>query len=146
MSQDLVTAEPQRTRVTKFAPVPEYVGTDPEHKTPKQRALAGHYRMIHGSILIPRPWSEWHNPDGSEIEGVSRTVRAGVHVTKVAQADDLRNNITAGDPIEWVGDEVWLDDEEAARLMDQGMIEPLDAKPSMVGKMWLKPKPNPRPV
>lgn len=90
---------------------------DPFKKSAKDRGLAGTYRVIHGSIAIPRPRSEWSLPDGSE----------NPHEPKVIYA--------------MMGDEIEIGDEDAARMIDADIIEPLDAKPSRVGKVWAPPTP-----
>ena len=85
-------------------------------RTAKERKLAGTYRVIHGSIEVPLPESEWKNPDGSVKEGEPRTEQAKM------------------------GDEVYFGDEDAMRILDADLIEPLDTKPSRVGKVHVKPK------
>lgn len=129
----------QASRVTKLAP-----RIDRRAQTAAQRALAGTYRIIHGSVEMPRPFDEWHTADGKEIDGAPKTIRVGVHPSKFAIVDDPAKNIFKGDVIEWVGDEVWLNDEDAAFMLDAGLIESLDARPSQCGKVWTPPKPNPR--
>lgn len=79
--------------------------------------LSGTYRMIHGSIG-PLPGTGAY---------------ASIHVIR-RDAD--------GEPLEYRGDEVFLSHDDAARMLEQNMIEPLDAKPSMCGKMWNRPQPG----
>lgn len=85
--------------------------------TAKERALAGKYRLIHGRIAMPKPESERLLADGSANPNV--------------------------DPIMYIeaGAELDLDDETAARLEDQGLIEPLSVSKvhSRLGKVWQPP-------
>lgn len=114
----------------------------PEKKLPAVN-LAGEYRVIHGGIDVPRSWDEWHTPNGDEIEDAPRTRRATIHGVKFAIADDLANGICKGDPLEFVGDELFLTHEEATRLLAASLVEPIDTKPSRCGKVWQPPKPQP---
>lgn len=132
-----VTREFHASRVTKMAP-----RIDTRPKTPAERALAGFYRVIHGSLEVPRPWDEWHNPDGTEKMGVPKTVRASITPSKFAIHDDPKRGIAKGDPLEYVGDEVWLNDEDAVMALDLGVVEPIGHTPSACGKVWQPPKPN----
>jgi len=92
-------------------------------KTAEERALAGEYRVIHGQIGIPLPPERWRkkNPDGSlsdeEIPGALKSMTAEM------------------------GDIVWLNNEDAMRCIDADLVEPVDAKPSRLGKVWQPPKP-----
>lgn len=137
------------SRVTKLAPrVLE------DNKKAKKKGYAGAYRMIHGSLVLPLPWADWHTASGKIRRGAPRTVTATVHPSKFAIADDEQEGIRKGDPIEFVGDEVWLSDEDAWRLLGMdhpadkrhmhAMVEKLDSMPSRCGKVWSPPKPNPR--
>jgi hypothetical protein len=85
--------------------------------TAAERKLGGQYRLIHGSIVLPVPESERLLPDG--------TLNPNVQTVRYVQA----------------GAEIELDDEEAARLEDAGLIEPLSVSPrhSRLGKVWSPP-------
>jgi hypothetical protein len=85
------------------------------NKDRKDRALAGDYRVIHGKVLVPRPVEAFLNADGTE-----RPLEA-----KYEEAIE--------------GDVLRLTDVDAARLMDAGVIETLDAKPSRVGQGFKPP-------
>lgn len=115
-------------------------------KSAKELALAGHYRVIHGSVEIVRPYEEWHNPDGSVNENEPKTARASCVITYDAE----------GKFKSAAGDEVWLNDEDAYRLLamsypndvssddplhrdKHAVVETLDAKPSRCGKVWKPP-------
>jgi hypothetical protein len=84
---------------------------DPFELRAKERALAGTYRVIHGTIEIPRP--DRLNEDGSEKTPKSISAIMGDHIE--------------------------LGDDDAARMIDAGVVERLDAKPSRVGKVWEPP-------
>lgn len=105
------------------------------HAPPKATpsAVAGIYRMIHGSIEIDLPRSEWTLADGSVNPDAPKKVRAAVHVIKRDEH---------GEPTAWKGDEVFLSNADAERLIAADMVEPLDAKPSRCGKVWDPPKPG----
>ena len=90
---------------------------DPKKLSPEERALAGTYRVIHGTLHVPRPVESFTNPDGTEIPGA-------------AKFDEAQ-----------VGDEVRLTDKDAAHCLDAGVIERLDTKPSQAGKVCKPPKP-----
>lgn len=77
---------------------------------------AGVYRVIHGSVVVPRPHDDWHTKSGK--------VRAGVPKTDLAGE----------------GDEVFLSSEDATRLFRFDIIETLDTHPSRVGKVFDPPK------
>lgn len=137
------------SRLTKRAP-----RVTEENAKEKRKGLAGTYRVIHGQLVVPAPWDTWHGTSGKVRRGAPKTITATIHPSKFAIADDLQKGIFKGDPIEFVGDEVWLSDEDAWTLlaMDKpedvrhlhALVERLDAKPSMCGKVWVKPKPIPR--
>lgn len=122
------------SRVVKTVPRPESL-----QKTAKELKLAGVYRVIHGAIEIVRPFDEWHHPDGTVIESEPKTIRAECVIT----CDKNGKFVSAQ------GDEVWLNDEDAYRLlaMDRppeereahARVEALDAKPSRCGKVWKPP-------
>ena len=82
----------------------------------------GIYRVIHGGLAVPRPHADWHYPDGT------------VNPNELAQTRAIP------------GDELRFDHLDAARLLDLGVIEPLDAKPSKLDKrvfpdgIWNRPK------
>jgi hypothetical protein len=111
-------ASPTVPRIVKRAPprTPK-PGEDPLPISAAERALAGVYRVIHGSIAIPVPLSERLKADGTE--------------------DGNKPTQELAHP----GDEVYLGDQDAASMLDADIIEPLDAKPSRVGKVWEPPKP-----
>jgi hypothetical protein len=90
---------------------------DPNKLHPKERALAGTYRIIHGTVLVSLPVSAFTGADGKIDPWAPTFVEAKE------------------------GDEVELTDEDAAVLMDSNQIEELDAKPSRVGKVFAPPKP-----
>lgn len=113
------------SKVSAFADAPVPAGSprilhraprvDANKKNAKELALGGSYRVIHGQVSVPRPMSERLNPDGTE----------NPHEPKVEYAQP--------------GDVVSFSDEDAMRLLDSDIIEPLDAKPSRVGKVWAPP-------
>jgi hypothetical protein len=90
--------------------------------------LAGVYRVIHGTLEIPRPIAERLNPDGTDNPFVPKTITVRM------------------------GDEVALGDEDAWRMLAYdkdpaerhkfAVVEPLDTRPSRVGKVWEPPKPT----
>jgi hypothetical protein len=77
-------------------------------KTAKERKLAGVYRVIHSNVVLPRPENEWKDEHGKRLPGESSL--------EVAQP----------------GDEVYLGDEDALRLLADDIVEELDSKPSRV--------------
>jgi hypothetical protein len=89
------------------------LGEPPGRPTQASRKLGGTYRVIHGRIELPRPAEE------------------------IAQDPSLTPAMTIRAE---VGDEVELGDTDAANMLDAGVIEPLDAKPSNVGRVWDPPK------
>lgn len=101
----------------------EGVRTDEERDARKkkptaaERKLGGKYRLIHGRIAMPRPESERLHEDGSLNPNVQPTMYVEM------------------------GAEIELNDEEAARLEDAGMIEPLSVGKghSRLGKVWNPP-------
>lgn len=130
-----------RSRLVKAVPRP-----DPMRKSAKELGLAGVYRVIHGSIEIVRPDEEWHYADGSVNYNEPSTVRASC-VLKYDKNGKLESA---------AGDEVWLNDEDAYRLLamdhpddvppdwpearvNNAVVEALDAKPSRCGKVWKPP-------
>lgn len=76
-----------------------------------KRNLAGKYRVIHGRIAVARPIDEWQRPDGTEIP----------HEPKQIFAE--------------MGDVVELTHEDAERMLEEDIVEHLDARPSRVGKV-----------
>lgn len=129
------------SRISKAAPRP----IDDQRRA-KKNGFAGTYRMIHGSVVIPAPWDEWHTASGKVRIGAPRTVTATIYPSKIAQHDDKDSGIKAGDVLVWVGDEVFLNDEDAWRLLGMdypadkrdrhAMVERLDASPSRCGTVW----------
>lgn len=129
------------SRITKAAP-----RLIDEISKSKKKGYAGTYRMIHGSVVLPRPWDEWHTASGKVRMGAPRTMTATIYPSKIAQADDKEAGIKAGDVVEYIGDEVYLNDEDAWRLLGMehpadkrehhAMVERLDAVPSRCGKVW----------
>lgn len=116
-SQRAVKFEPQPpAQILKKVPRPT-----PQQIDAKKRALAGIYRVIHGRVIIPRPVETFTRADGSEIP----------HAPKFDEAEE--------------GDEIKVGDEDAARLMDAGVIEKLDARPSRVGKVFDPEEPHMTP-
>jgi hypothetical protein len=90
--------------------------TDASHENARERKLGGRYRVIHGQVAVPRPEAEYLRPDGSEDP----------HKLKIEYAIE--------------GDVVNLSDDDAARMLDADIVEPLDAKPSRVGKVCEPPR------
>jgi len=82
----------------------------------KARKLAGEYRVIHGSLAVSIPEDARRKPDGTINE----------HAPTFEYAK--------------MGDRVWLNDADAARAIDADLVEPLDARPSRVGKVFVPPK------
>jgi hypothetical protein len=83
----------------------------PAQASAKERHLAGRYRIIHGTIVVVRDPKLWHDSEGN--------VRADVPKTEHALQ----------------GDVCWFNDIDAANLLDRDIIEPVDAKPSRLGKV-----------
>jgi hypothetical protein len=81
-----------------------------DEKKAREAAKAGEYRVIHGSVAIPIPLEQRLLPDGSENEHLPRQVYAQP------------------------GDIVWVNDRDALFMLENDIIEPLDAKPSRAGK------------
>jgi hypothetical protein len=127
----------ERSSILKMRPRPEgletidpLIGlrtTDPdqiqaETEARKERyakikeAGGGDFRIIHGTMHVPRPLEEIYNPDGSRKENEKPFVTAKE------------------------GDIVRLSVDDAFRALEQGLVEELDAKPSRVGKVFSPPK------
>ncbi|MGA7122135.1 MAG: hypothetical protein WBY94_18670 [Polyangiaceae bacterium] len=79
----------------------------PALKSARERALAGQWRLTHTSMPIATP---------REL---------------IAANPDLPPSFLAKP-----GDVVWLDDVDAAFCLDNDLVEPPDASPSRVGKVW----------
>jgi hypothetical protein len=94
---------------------------------------AGVYRVIHGTICIARPKSEYTNPDGTENPFEPKWVEAGI-VQLTPERLDPNGKVVA--KATYAGDEIWLDSENATRLMELDLIEKLDTKPSRVGRVF----------
>jgi hypothetical protein len=92
------------------------LGEPPGRPSQASRRLGGLYRVIHGVVELPRPQAEI---DADPSPTPALTIRAQV------------------------GDEIEIGDTDAANMLDADVIEPLDAKPSRVGKVWDPPK---RPI
>jgi len=90
--------------------------SDPE-KDKLPRHPAGVYRVIHGTIFFPLDPSAYMKADGTR------------DYDKPSQEKALP------------GDEVNLTEDDATRMVNNDVVEPLDAKPSRVGKVWTPPKP-----
>jgi hypothetical protein len=84
-------------------------------KTAEERAKAGTYRVIHGSFAIAVPLEQRLLPNGNENPYLPRQVMAKL------------------------GDEVWLNDQDASDALDADTVEPLDTRPSRVGGVWRAP-------
>lgn len=78
---------------------------------------AGKYRVIHGSVFVPRPVALRTRPDGSIDE------------------NEPKNDLARP------GSVLFLTAEDATQLFHHSVIEELDAKPSRLGKVWEPPKP-----
>jgi hypothetical protein len=131
MSETTTTTTTTEAKTTKRAPkrvqVPVTGGPNgvsrlisrSRTKEEAKRNLAGRYRVIHGRIAMARPIEEWQRPDGTEIP----------HEPKQVFAE--------------MGDIVELTHEDAERMLGPAagfpdgldIVEPLDAKPSRVGKV-----------
>jgi len=83
----------------------------PAQASAKERHLAGRYRIIHGSIVVVRDPKIWHDSEGNVRPDVPRTELA------------------------LMGDVCWFNDIDAASLLDHDIIEPVDTKPSRLGKV-----------
>jgi hypothetical protein len=81
-------------------------------KSAEERALGGRYRIIHGQVTIAVPVEQRLLPDG----------QINPHLPSQVYAD--------------MGDEVELDHVDAAFFLDNDIVEPLNARPSRVGKVW----------
>jgi hypothetical protein len=79
-------------------------------------AGGGDFRVIHGSVCVPKPRDEYINADGT----LKPTVKP----------------FTTAIP----GDIVRLTPEDAFRLLEQDIVEELDAKPSRLGAVFAPPK------
>jgi hypothetical protein len=86
--------------------------------TPEERNLAGVYRVTHGRIAFPRLQEDIQADKARGIENPPKQFFAEM------------------------GDVVRLGDKDAALMVDAGVVETLDAKPSMVGKLWKAPEPR----
>src|ERR1700722_5271801 len=106
-------ATPEAT-ITSCSIVKRVPRVDPDAER-KSRKLGGDYRVIHGRVLVPKPTEAFLNADGTDKP----------HAEKIEYAIE--------------GDIVRLTDLDAARLLEADVVEPLDAKPSRVGKVWVRP-------
>lgn len=88
-------------------------GPEPEKPTHP----AGHYRMIHGGAWIPTPIAQLFDENGRR--------RDNVRPLQLAK----------------VGDELWLNERDATMMVNQDMVEHIDASPSRVGQVWDPPQP-----
>ena len=84
--------------------------TTPEQRLAQQADLAGEYRVVHGSVAVPIPLEQRLLPNNTENE----------HLPKQFYAQP--------------GDVIWVDSHDARSMLEHGVIEPLDARPSHVGK------------
>lgn len=84
--------------------------------SPQERKLGGVYRLIHGTLVVPLPPASYTLPSG--------------------EVDPRKPTYEVAHP----GDEVQLNDVDAAHCLDAGVVEPLDTKPSRLGKVWQPPK------
>lgn len=84
--------------------------------SPQERKLAGVYRVVHGTLCVPLPEASYLLPSG--------------------EIDPRKPTYEVAHP----GDEVQLNDVDAAHCLDAGVVEPLDTKPSKLGKVWQPPK------
>jgi hypothetical protein len=116
-SRRRIVEVPAVARITKKAPAKQFDPNDPNAPRPPvgSKMLGGTYRVIHGRIAIPRPEEDLRLPDGSE----------NVHLSKTIFAE--------------MGDEVLLSHIDAELMLDADVVEPLDARPSRVGKVWAPP-------
>ena len=104
-------AEPTDAGLSSF--VSRVPREDPFGGTSEGRG--GRYRVIHGSVMMPRPASEWMDKDGHDIPNQPKTETA------------------------MPGDVLQLTDDDAKRMLDADVVEPFDAKPSRVGRVWSPP-------
>jgi hypothetical protein len=110
----------------KYTPVPETAPEDPARivrRVPRpdplagvERQAAGMYRVIHGSIVVPYDPATFTRADGT--------------------IDDYKPKFERA----IMGDEVYLGADDATRMLAASLVEPIDAKPSRVGKVWSPPK------
>lgn len=105
----------KKSDITLNAIVDRVPRTDP-NKERKERKLGGNYRVIQGTVLVPRPTEVFLNADGTEKPFEAKTEEA------------------------IPGDTIRLTDLDASRLLEKDIIEPLDAKPSRLGKVTVIPK------
>ena len=113
-----VVEAPVMAKIVKRAPRPKQ----------ERPQLAGTYRVIHGTLTVPRPRSEWTFPDGTE----------NLHEPKTELARE-------GDEVELGNEDAFLllgmdipDSAESPRAL-RAVVEALDAKPSRVGKVSPQP-------
>jgi len=77
---------------------------------------AGIYRVIHGRVAITLPKEMWTKSNGE------------------------RDYDKPTQEFAKMGDEVWLNEQDATSMVNASIVEPLDAKPSRVGRVWDPPK------
>jgi len=114
---------PSVASLVKKGPAKTYDPNDPNAPKPPvgSKMLGGIYRVIHGRLILPLPLEARRlGADGALEPDAPKTFYAEV------------------------GDEVLLPHADAERMLDADVVEPLDARPSRVGKVWRPPpvKPN----
>jgi hypothetical protein len=121
MSRKLAAAPAEKTtQASPASNVPRITKKLPREtdfqRVAKESNLAGVYRIITSNVMVPRPESEWKDEDGKH--------RPGEPTLELAQP----------------GDEVYLGNEDAMRLLAQDIVEEMNAYPSRVGKVFTPPK------
>lgn len=103
---DVEESAPVFSKILSAVPRP-----NPARESAKDRHLAGNYRVIHGNVIVVRDPALWHDKDGNVKPEEPRTRMA------------------------IMGDICWFNDLDAASMLDNDIIEPVDTKPSRMGKV-----------
>lgn len=98
---------PQPARVVKLV-----LKDNPGERLAKEAHKAGVYRVIHGCFAIAIPLEQRLLPNGHENPYLPKQLYAQP------------------------GSEIWLNDRDALHALQNDLVEPLDTKPSRVGKVW----------
>lgn len=112
MSKSTATVASSEPKPAEFSRIVKRA--DPPKREAKQPK--GQYRVIHGTLAVPL----FADP---------------------VQARNARENGQPTQDTAKPGDIVFLNEDDATRLLADNIVETLDAKPSRVGKVWEPPKP-----
>lgn len=78
---------------------------------------------------LPPPDPTALTPEERKLAGVYRVIHGRICIDPTTHPQLFAE----------VGDEIRLGDVDAANMIDAGVIEPLDTKPSRAGKVWVSP-------